>query len=190
MRRAGGRGDLPLAQLGALRRPCPGVLWQRAASRAPVPSACPAGPPFPWWNGAYDEQPCKPVIAGKASNGSLLYVGRTWHNGNLLPVQIDTEYYNNLVAWNRRVYRKMCQQFEVLHLLRGRAEWIEASDGDIPAQAFPVGITSSGRKVFVASITRRGITAVGRVVEGDSCSYIPYRYEERTFKNYAVLAVL
>ncbi|KAK7868155.1 hypothetical protein R5R35_003030 [Gryllus longicercus] len=167
-----------------------GAAWHREAADAQVPAARPAGPPLPWWTHAHDARPQRPVRAGTDLDGGPLYVGRAWHQSQLLPAKVAPKHQGAFVAWKGREHSKFFMQFEVLHLLRGRAEWIEASDGDIPAQAFPVGITSSGRQAFAARASVQGVVTPGRIVEGDNCCYVPYGHKEWAFENYEVLAIL
>ncbi|KAK7868153.1 hypothetical protein R5R35_003028 [Gryllus longicercus] len=168
-----------------------GARWHEATAALGAPRRVgAAGPPLPWWARAHDAPPAKPVFAGTDLNGGPLYVGRAWHEGQLLPAKVAPAYDVAFVAWNGREHSKYDDQYEVLHLRRGRAEWVEASDGVVPAHAFPVGISSGGRLAFSARAAVEGIVTPGWIAEGNSRCHVSYGDKEWLFKKYEVLAIL
>ncbi|GLH15501.1 uncharacterized protein GBIM_19942, partial [Gryllus bimaculatus] len=78
----------------------------------------------------------------------------------------------------------------VLAVVRGRAEWFDASDGDAPAHALPACPSPRGETAFVGRARVGGALVPGRVLKSEGGCSISFRGKEKLFREYEVLSII
>ncbi|XP_030385452.1 uncharacterized protein LOC115632442 isoform X2 [Scaptodrosophila lebanonensis] len=123
------------------------------------------------------------IVAGNDSDGDTIYVGRAYHNGDMLPAKIIPSKQQAYVAWGGEEINK--HDFEVLtghHYC-----WIPESGGRVPPHALRVGQTTDGEPLFVGRGHYHGSLTPGKVHPSHGCLYIPYGGAEHKLDSYEVL---
>ncbi|KAL7738623.1 hypothetical protein ACLKA6_006916 [Drosophila palustris] len=131
----------------------------------------------------YDALPPFAIAAGHDSDNDPIYVGRAYHNGDMLPAKVIPNKQQAYVAWGGEEINK--HDFEVLtghHYC-----WIPASNGEVPPHALRVGQTSDGEPLYVGRGYFSGSLTPGKVHPSHGCLYIPYGGAEHKLEAYEVL---
>ncbi|XP_067000958.1 uncharacterized protein [Anabrus simplex] len=140
-----------------------------------------------WLQRSYGTYHPRSVFVGPDKNGGPLLVCRVLHGGHLLPAKLAPRYSCAFIAW--KGHEPSIHYYENLVLGSGHAEWRKASDGDVPAQAFPVGLQGDGEVTYSARATVDGILTPGRIVPSEGVARISYDGKEWTFREYEVLII-
>lgn len=127
--------------------------------------------------------PALAVVGGNDSDGTALFIGRAYHDGDMLPVKINPS--------NRSAYT-CCQGYEIYkeqyEVLCGTGySWIHCENGVVPMNAVSCGRTCQGEIVYIGRGHYDRSLTVGKVFRGDECLYIPYGGRERRIHRYEVL---
>ncbi|XP_029035591.1 natterin-3-like [Osmia bicornis bicornis] len=123
------------------------------------------------------------VSAGHDSDGTTIYVGRAYHEGDMLPAKVIPEKNIAYVCYEGKEYGK--HDFEVL--CRSEFSWEVCSNGSVPSNAVVAGQTSGGEPLYVGRVFHDGSQTVGKVHPTHGCLYIPYAGTELSFQEYEVL---
>ncbi|GAB1863216.1 hypothetical protein CAJAP_04295 [Camponotus japonicus] len=125
------------------------------------------------------------VFGGRDSDGSKIYVGRAFHNGDTLPAKVIPDKNVAYVCHNGEEHPK--DNFEVL--CQGEFAWEFCSNGEVPADAIIAGQTADGEPLYIGRVLHNGSQTIGKVQQSHGCLYIPYDGEELSFKDYEVLVM-
>lgn len=146
--------------------------------------------PPPQCTGTYSWAPChgsyvppNAVVAGQDKDGSPLYVGRAFHEGDLLPGKVSTSIGGAFVAWGGGEHMK--HDFEVL--LSNHVAWQFARNGEVPPEAIAAGTTQDGEKLYIGRVLHEGSLSPGKVQPSHGCLYISFGGQEVRFNEYEVL---
>lgn len=123
------------------------------------------------------------VVGGNDSDGTTLFIGRAYHDGDILPVKINPS--------NKTAYT-CCEGYEIYkehyEVLCGTGySWIHCENGVIPINAVSCGQTCKGEIVYIGRGHYDRSLTVGKVFRGDDCLYIPFGGRERRIHRYEVL---
>ncbi|XP_067000960.2 uncharacterized protein [Anabrus simplex] len=140
-----------------------------------------------WVNEAWGHVDDSAVLVGVDEDGGYLYVGRAAHEGDLLPAKVAPTHQGAFVAYNGREHSKF--HYELLTVVNGSMDWQKASDGDIPARAFPVGWTKMGEDVYVGRVPHQGTVTPGKIVPSEGTCNISFGGVELRFTEYEVLVL-
>ncbi|XP_055690904.1 uncharacterized protein LOC129794238 [Lutzomyia longipalpis] len=146
------------------------VLCGQPASRW-VPTAAHAG------------VPPDAVVAGHDSDGSPIYVGRAFHEGDQLPAKVIPSKQIAYVSHNGQEIPK--HHFEVF--CHSSVSWVSSGHGSVPPNAVRAGNTSTGEPLYVGRTFYQGSLTPGKIHPSHGSLYIPYGGAEIPFKNYEVL---
>ncbi|XP_001603900.1 natterin-3 isoform X2 [Nasonia vitripennis] len=132
-------------------------------------------------------QPVPPtaVSGGRDVDGAQIYVGRAFHEGDMIPAKVIPEKDVAYVAHGGQEHAK--HSFEVL--VQGEFTWEFCSNGSVPADAVVAGQTADGEPLYVGRVLHNGSQTVGKVQQSHGCLYIPFDGEELSFKDYEVLVL-
>jgi len=127
--------------------------------------------------------PFNAVPGGRDADGSIIYIGRAYFQGDQLPCKVIPQRRVAYVSYNSREhavhnYEILCQQ---------KFEWVHNSGGHIPPGAVPGGRTRTGETLYVGRIRHGTAETVGKVHPSHGCLYIPYGGQELSYKNYEIL---
>lgn len=125
------------------------------------------------------------VAGGRDCDGSTIYVGRAFHEGDMLPAKVIPDKNVAYVCHNGEEHPK--DTFEVL--CQGEFAWEFCSNGSVPADAVVAGQTADGEPLYVGRVLHSGSQTVGKVHPGHGCLYIPFDGEELSFTDYEVLVL-
>ncbi|XP_043492095.1 natterin-3-like [Polistes fuscatus] len=125
------------------------------------------------------------VVGGRDIDGSTIYVGKAYHEGDVLPAKIIPDKNVAYVCYNGEEHPK--SDFEVL--CQSEYVWEFCSNGSIPADAVAGGETRDGETLYIGRVLHNGSQTVGKVQPSHGCLYIPFDGEELSFKDYEVLTI-
>lgn len=135
---------------------------------------------------SYDGFPYVNAIrAGRDQDGTTIYVGRAYHEGDLIPAKIIPEKQAAYVSFNGEEILKT--EFEVLR--KGELEWEFATGGEIPPAAVEAGRTGDGEILYVGRALYEGSQTPGKVQPSHGCLYIAFDGREIPIREYEVLCV-
>ncbi|XP_055921309.1 uncharacterized protein LOC129952619 [Eupeodes corollae] len=131
----------------------------------------------------YSGVPPMAVQAGHDSDGDAIFVGRAYHNGDLLPAKFVPNKTQAYVAWGGEEINK--HDIEVLtgtHYV-----WLPSSSGSVPPHSVTVGPTTDGEPLYIGRGHWEGSLTPGKVHPSHGCLYIPYGGREHRLDCYEVL---
>ncbi|PNF39128.1 hypothetical protein B7P43_G01349 [Cryptotermes secundus] len=112
-----------------------------------------------WIGGSFGSVPDGAVRAGRDKDGGALFVGRAYFETDILPAKIVPNHGAAYVSFDGQEHQVM--HYEVL--CGGEAMWQVASDGQVPTNAFPVGSTRDGERLYVGRVFHDGTITPGKV---------------------------
>ncbi|BES96781.1 Protein of unknown function (DUF3421) [Nesidiocoris tenuis] len=165
----------------------------------PSQPACPSWNPPPWswappshcygsfnwvqsWGG---NVPPGAVHAGQDLDGGPIYVGRAYHQGDLLPAKICPSHRCAFVSHGGRQVEE--HTYEVL--VSDHVAWRWARNGEVPSEAIRVGHTVSGESLYMGRTMFEGTMTPGKVHPSHGCLYIAWSGEELKFHEYEIMVL-
>ena len=153
--------------------------------------------------------PINALPAGIYPNGEVLYVGKKWHQGDEIPgYVVHTEKFLHLCCG----CAEHCYDsgYKILTVEEPDAiEWGAYSNGKVPPNAIPGGITRDGEHLYIGrTVTNSDITVgktvkynlirlprskvtntqlVGKIHCSHRCLYVPWDHKEYNYPSYEVL---
>ncbi|XP_063702949.1 uncharacterized protein LOC134832748 [Culicoides brevitarsis] len=125
------------------------------------------------------------VRAGVDSDGSKIFAGRAFHEGDLIPAKIIPE--KNLAVISYGGEEIVKEDFEVLR--QGEFVWEFCTNGAVPDGAVEIGQTVDGEKLYMGRAFYQGSQTPGKVQASHGCLYIPFNGEEVPLNEYEVLCI-
>lgn len=136
--------------------------WERCSSGTPVPFGA--------------------ITAGRDIDGSPLYVGRAFHEGENISAKVTRD--RAYVAHGGREHFK--HDFEVL--VGGNYSWVHSGHGaPVPHNAVSTGSTTSGEPLYVGRSQHNGNLTPGKVHLSHGSLYLPFDGAEVSYRDYEVL---
>lgn len=136
---------------------------------------------IPWTN--HQGIPPAGVYAGNDQDGSPIYVGRAYHEGDQLPAKVIPSKQAAYVSHNGMEIFKT--HFEVL--TGSGFTWVGSGNGHVPAGAVLAGNTSTGEPLYIGRTHHEGSLTPGKIHRSHGCLYIPFGGAEQSFLSYEVL---
>uniref|UniRef100_A0A182Q766 Uncharacterized protein n=1 Tax=Anopheles farauti TaxID=69004 RepID=A0A182Q766_9DIPT len=125
------------------------------------------------------------VRAGVDSDGEVIYVGRAFHEGEMIPAKvIPTKNVAFLCYGGEEVLK---EDFEVLR--HGAFVWEYASNGSVPETAVRIGQTAEGEPLYMGRAIYNGSQTPGKVHPSHGCCYLPFDGAEVSVTDYEVMCV-
>ncbi|XP_023032752.1 uncharacterized protein LOC6638414 isoform X1 [Drosophila willistoni] len=131
----------------------------------------------------YAALPPYAVIGGHDSDGTPIYVGRSFHEGENLPAKVIPSKGCAYVAYGGQEHQKT--HYEVL-VGQGFA-WVGSGGGAIPPNAVRSGTTRQGEPLYVGRGHYSNSLTVGKVHPSHGCLYVPFGGQEVRINTYEVL---
>jgi len=123
------------------------------------------------------------IFAGRDADGDDIYVGRAYHEGDLLPAKVIPNKSCAYVPFGGQEHVKY--DFE---LLAGYGYgWVPDSNGGVPPSAIICGRTSDGEPLYIGRGHYQGSTTPGKIHPSHGCLYIPFGGQEVRIHEYEVL---
>ncbi|KAJ9588729.1 hypothetical protein L9F63_017964 [Diploptera punctata] len=123
------------------------------------------------------------AVCGKDKDGSDIYVGRAFHEGDMLPAKIVPSKGGAFVCYAGTEHGKT--EYEAL--CDGTLTWQNTTGWNIPPDALAAGQTSDGETLYVGRVLHDGTLQLGKVHPSHGVCYIPYDGKELTFPSYDIL---
>lgn len=147
------------------------------------------------------------IRAGRDADGCNIYVGRAFHENDLLPAKVIPDKQLAFVSFDGCEFPKT--EFEVLR--SGDFVWEFAANGDIPMNAIPIGNLEShkqndkvneiemvfvvfslgktldGENLYMGRCLHEGTQTPGKIQPSHGCLYIPFNGDEISVREYEVL---
>ncbi|XP_058055468.1 natterin-4-like isoform X1 [Anopheles bellator] len=125
------------------------------------------------------------VRAGIDTDGEVIYVGRAFHEGDLVPAKvIPTKNLSFICHGGEEILK---EDFEVLRY--GAFVWEFSSGGAVPETALKIGATTDGEPLYMGRAIHNGSQTPGKVHPSHGCCYIPFDGAELSMPDYEVLCV-
>lgn len=122
-------------------------------------------------------------VAGNDSDGSPIYVGRAFHEGDQLVAKVIPSKQIAYVSYNGQEIPK--HHYEIL--CHGNVSWVPSGHGHIPPGAIPGGRTANGETLYVGRTHYMGSLTVGKVHPSHNTLYIAYGGNEVPIKAYEIM---
>lgn len=103
--------------------------------------------------------PANAVKGGTDLDGSDIFVGRAYHEGDMIPAKVIPARNVAYVAYGGREVAK--HTYEVL--VQKQLLWQFASNGQVPDGAVAAGTTADGDQLFVGRVFHEGTQTIGKV---------------------------
>ncbi|CAH1403219.1 unnamed protein product [Nezara viridula] len=136
-----------------------------------------------WVDSSGGMVPHEAVKGGQDEDGGMMYVGRAYHESDLLPAKVCPNHGCAFVSYNGQEFSK--SEYQVL--CSSHIAWKPTELDNIPPQAIQVGRTSTGEPLYVGRTIVNGYMTPGKVHQSHRCLYVPFAGEERCFQQYEVL---
>ncbi|GLV43746.1 uncharacterized protein CBL_06930 [Carabus blaptoides fortunei] len=138
---------------------------------------------LPWQPG--QQLPPRAVEGGVDSDGSTIYVGRAYHEGDLIPAKVIPNRNQCYLAYGGlevclAACEVLCQQSFI---------WVPCSGGIVPDGAVVGGHTADGETLYIGRVYHEGSHTVGKVHPSHNTCYIPFGGQECGHDCYEVLAL-
>jgi len=123
------------------------------------------------------------VYAGNDVDGSAIYVGRAYHEGDQIPAKVIPSRNVAYVPHNGQEIVK--HQYE---LLCGTGfTWVASAHGHVPEGAVSAGSQGNGEPLYIGRAHFQGSLTPGKVHRSHNCLYIPFNGGEHSITEYEVL---
>ncbi|KAG5875133.1 hypothetical protein JTB14_015459 [Gonioctena quinquepunctata] len=131
--------------------------------------------------------PNNAVRGGMDADGSQIYVGKGYHNGDWIPAKVIPIRSVAYLAYNGKEHPK-----EIVQVLCGpahRFQWVSASNGRVPPCSIEGGKTASGEELYIGRANHMGSQTVGKVHPSHGTCYISFGGKEISCRNYEILVM-
>ncbi|XP_052895735.1 uncharacterized protein LOC128302926 [Anopheles moucheti] len=125
------------------------------------------------------------VRAGVDCDGEVIYVGRAFHEGDMVPAKVIPTKNVAFVCHGGEEVLK--EDFEVLRY--GAFVWEYASNGSVPETAMRIGQTTEGEPLYMGRAIYSGSQTPGKVHPSHGCCYLPFDGAEVSVTDYEVLCI-
>ncbi|XP_058459864.1 natterin-4-like isoform X2 [Malaya genurostris] len=129
--------------------------------------------------------PTNMVRAGVDADGAIIYVGRAFHEGEMVPAKVIPSKNAAFICYGGEEILK--EDFEVLR--SGDFVWEFASNGVVPENAVKIGATVDGEPLYTGRALYCGTQTPGKVHSSHGCLYIPFEGSEVSCAEYEVLCL-
>jgi len=131
----------------------------------------------------YAGLPPSAVCAGNDSDGTPIYIGRSFFEGNQLPCKVMPSKNAAYVSYaGKEIF---VSNYEALS---GHGfSWVASGHGHVPPGAVATGNTNQGEPLYIGRAHFQGSLTPGKVHRSHACLYIPYGGDEHAIKSYEVL---
>ncbi|KAM7342823.1 uncharacterized protein ACRADG_010104 [Cochliomyia hominivorax] len=132
----------------------------------------------------YAPLPANAVVGGYDSDGSTIYVGRSYHEGNHLPVKVIPSKKVAYVSWAGEEHLK--SHYELL--VGENYTWQPCFGANIPPNAIKAGETvANSEPLFIGRGHYGNSLVVGKIQPSHACLYVPFGGKEVKLDKYEIL---
>ncbi|XP_031620100.1 uncharacterized protein LOC116338776 isoform X3 [Contarinia nasturtii] len=123
------------------------------------------------------------VVAGHDVDGATIYVGRAFHEGDMVPAKVIPSKNVAYIPYNCAEIPKYDYQV----LVGSGFSWVTSSSGHVPAEAVCAGNQSNGEPLYVGRAHVEGSLSTGKIHPSHNCIYVPFNGAEHSVSVYEVL---
>ncbi|CAK1545958.1 unnamed protein product [Leptosia nina] len=125
-------------------------------------------------------------VGGKEGwDSSPLWVIRAYIQDGLVPGKLAVKHGAAYVPLSGK--EVPIQEFDVLCVEPGAAQWVSAKEDEIPDGAIPAGNTHVGEPLYIGRVKHRGSLTPGKVQPSHKKCYISFGGSEVGYKKYEIL---
>ncbi|KAL1450990.1 hypothetical protein WDU94_003292, partial [Cyamophila willieti] len=139
---------------------------------APNPGASHRKSTYAWVRCHHGQIRNDAVKVGIDANEGNLYIGRAWHEGDLLPAKIAPSLGRSFVSWGCAEHTKF--EYEVLVADSHLVTWVASSNGNVPPHALDIGRTKHGEPLYVGRVEHAGTVTPGKIHPSHGVLYISW----------------
>ncbi|KAI5644516.1 hypothetical protein NE865_03405 [Phthorimaea operculella] len=136
-------------------------------------------------SGLNEQSGRRPIVAGHDSDGTILWVIRGKHAGDVIPGKYRVYHKAALVPYHGGEHR--VSNFEVCCADPDNVCWVQCRDGNVPPTAVQGGYTNAGEALYIGRVKKNGANTPGKVHPTHECMYIGYYFKEHKYRTYEVL---
>ncbi|KAF5273565.1 hypothetical protein FQR65_LT04563 [Abscondita terminalis] len=129
--------------------------------------------------------PPNSMHAGHDADGSAIYAGRAYFNGDTVPCKIIPQRRQAYVCHGGKEHP--VSNFD--YLCEQRMIWVHSSNGHVPHGAVQAGRTRSGETLYLGRVHHANSVTVGKVHPSHGCLYIPFGGNEIRHTSYEILVL-
>ncbi|XP_064214053.1 uncharacterized protein LOC659212 [Tribolium castaneum] len=134
---------------------------------------------------AYGSVPPTALQGGMDGDGHPIYVGRAYHEGDLIPAKVIPGKNAAYVSHNGQEH--LVENFQVL--CKQYFEWVQSHAGHLPPGAVQGGHTSEGEPLYIGRAYHEGSQTIGKIHPSHGVCYIAYGGEEIACPEYETLVL-
>ncbi|KAJ8917486.1 hypothetical protein NQ315_005535 [Exocentrus adspersus] len=123
--------------------------------------------------------------AGLDIDGSKIYVGRAFHQGDWIPAKVIPDKGVAYVGYGLKEHSK--EKFQVL--CQQKFDWIQSNKGVVPLGAVEGGRTVSGETLYIGRVYHKGMPTIGKIHPTHRTCYIPFDGKEILYEQYEILVL-
>ncbi|XP_037938754.1 uncharacterized protein LOC119671937 [Teleopsis dalmanni] len=139
--------------------------------------------PDKWIDATADSIPEGALEGGRDADGDVIYVGRVFKDGDLMPAKVIPNKGGAYVCWGSEEHK--VENFQVL--AGAGFLWTSCDNGSIVPGAIPAGHTADGETLYVGRAYHAGSLSIGKIHPSHGCIYLPFGGEEIQASSYEVL---
>lgn len=139
--------------------------------------------PDQWIGATADSMPEDALEGGRDVDGDMIYVGRAFKDGDLMPAKVIPNKGGAYVCWGG--VEEKVENFQVL--VGAGFIWSPSENGNIMPGAVPAGNSSEGETLYVGRTEYEGNMCVGKVHPSHGCIYLPFDGKEVKLESYELL---
>lgn len=116
------------------------------------------------------------ILAGHDCDGSQIYVGRAWHNGDQLPAKVIPSKRAAYVAYGGQ--EVFVDNYDML--CNGNVQWVSThpSSRAVPPFSVSGGQTADGEPLYIGRAHHEGSLTIGKMHISHGALYIPFGGQE------------
>lgn len=130
--------------------------------------------------------PKNAVQVGTDADGSQIYIGRAFHNGDSVPAKVIPQKKAAYIPYGGKEVL-VTANLEVLR--RVEYVWVKSANGEVPPHAVPFGKTAAGEDLYAGRANYQGSVTPGKIQRSHGCLYIAFNGQEIPIKQYEVLCL-
>merc|ERR1712029_1178396 len=130
------------------------------------------------------------ITGGYDVSGENLYIGRTNHQGDIIPGKVVQSHGVCYVPYGGEEHGKTTYQVLVHDANSGTDfVWVKAENGAVPTGAIQGGVGSDGERFFIGRVRHEGALCIGKVHPSHRTCYIAFGGKEHGYPSYETLCV-
>jgi hypothetical protein len=134
---------------------------------------------------AYGTVPPNALHGGRDADGHPIFVGRAYHEGDLIPAKVIPGKNAAYVAHNGEEHQ--VEEYQIL--CKQQFDWVPCHAGHLPPGAIQGGHTGDGEVLYIGRVFHEGAQTIGKIHPSHGVCYIPFDGQEIACPEYETLVL-